>query len=64
MENFFGSLKSDQTHHRRYRTRQKALREITDHIEVFYNRQRRQTRFGFPFPATYERQLVRQQRVA
>ena len=64
MENFFGILKSELTHHRRYRSRQEAMREITEYIEIFYNRQRRQARLGFLSPAAYERQLLRQQRVA
>lgn len=64
MENFFGILKSELTHHRRYRTRQEAMREINEYIEIFYNRQRRQTRLGFLSPAAYERRLLRQQLVA
>ena len=64
MENFFGSLKTELIHHRRYRTRQEAIRDITEYIEIFYNRQRRQTRLGFLSPAAYEKQLLRQQQVA
>jgi len=64
MENFFGTLKSELVHHRRYRTRQEARQEITEYIEIFYNRQRRQTRLGFLSPAAYERQLLRQTLVA
>ncbi|MGA2317748.1 MAG: IS3 family transposase, partial [Thermodesulfobacteriota bacterium] len=38
-----------------------AIREITEYIEVFYNRQRRQARLGYLSPAVYERQFyVRQ----
>ena len=44
MESFWGMLKSELVHHRHYRTRQEAIREITEYIEVFYNRQRRQAR--------------------
>jgi putative transposase len=39
MENFFGILKSELTHHRIYRTRLEAIWDITEYIEVFYNRQ-------------------------
>ena len=55
MESFWGMLKSELIHHRRYKTRQEAIREITEHIEVFYNRQRRQRRLGYLSPAAYER---------
>jgi transposase InsO family protein len=64
MENFFGSLKTKLVHHRRYRTRHEAIRDITEYIEIFYNRHRRQTRLGFLSPAAYEKHLLRKQRVA
>jgi transposase InsO family protein len=50
-------------HHRRYKTRAAAEREIAEYIEVFYNRQRRQARHGYLSPAAYT-QLFRRQRVA
>lgn len=43
--------KSELTHHRIYRARLDAIREITEHIEVFYSRQRRQPRLGVLSPA-------------
>jgi putative transposase len=55
MESFWGILKSELTHHRHYKTRQEAIREISEHIEVFYNRLRRQRRLGYLSPAAYER---------
>jgi len=61
MESFWGMLKSELIHHRRYKTRQEAIREITEHIEVFYNRQRRQRRLGYLSPAAYERHYYAQQ---
>jgi len=54
MESFWGTLKQELVHHRRYRTRQEAIRDITEYIEIFYNRQRRQARLGFLSPAVYE----------
>ncbi len=54
MESFWGTLKQELVHHRRYRTRQEAIRDITEYIEVFYNRQRLQPRLGFLSPAVYE----------
>ena len=53
MESFWGTLKQELVHHRRYRTRQEAIQDITEYIEVFYNRQRRQARIGFLSPAVY-----------
>ncbi len=54
MESFWGTLKQELVHHRRYRTRLEAIRDITEYIEIFYNRQRRQARLGFLSPAVYE----------
>ncbi len=54
MESFWGTLKQELVHHRRYKTRLEALQDITEYIEIFYNRQRRQARLGFLSPAVYE----------
>ena len=61
MESFWGTLKNELVHHRRYKTREQAIREITEYIEVFYNRQRRQARLGYLSPAIYERQFYARQ---
>jgi putative transposase len=61
MESFWGTLKNELIHHRRYKTREEAIREITEYIEVFYNRQRRQARLGYLSPAVYERQFYASQ---
>jgi putative transposase len=53
MESFWGTLKQELVHHQHYRTRQEAIQDITEYIEVFYNRQRRQARLGFLSPAAY-----------
>jgi len=37
------------------KSRQQAIREITEYIEVFYNGQRRQKRLGYLSPAAYEK---------
>jgi len=57
MESFWGTLKQELIHHRRYRSRQEAIHDITEYIEVFYNRQRRQARLGFLSPVTYEQRF-------
>jgi len=54
MESFWGTLKQELTNHRRYRTRQEAIQDITEYIEIFYRRQRRQPRLGFLPPVVYE----------
>jgi transposase InsO family protein len=53
MESFWGTLKQELVHHRHYRTRQEAIREITEYIEVFYNRMRIQARLGYLSPVAY-----------
>ncbi len=58
MESFWGSLKNELVHHRRYRTRQEAQQEITEYIELFYNRQRRHSRLGDVAPATFYKQFI------
>jgi len=64
MESFWGTLKTELVFHRRYATRQEAMRDITEYIEVFYNRQRRQKRLGYLSPAAFERKYFEQQRAA
>jgi len=54
MESFWGMLKQELVHHRRYRTRLEAMRDITEYIEIFYNRQRLQAKLGFLPPVAYE----------
>jgi putative transposase len=53
MESFWGTLKQELVNHRHYRTRKDAIEEITEYIEIFYNRERRQARLGFLSPAAY-----------
>lgn len=57
MESFWGTLKQELVHHRRYRTRQEAIQETTEYIEIFYNRQRRQARLGYLSPVAYEQKF-------
>jgi len=57
MESFWGTMKNELVHHKRYKTREEAIKEITEYIEIFYNRQRRQKRLGYLSPAAYERQF-------
>jgi len=57
MESFWGVLKTERVHHCRYETRQDGIRDITEYIEIFYNRQRKQARLGFLSPAAFERRF-------
>lgn len=64
MESFWGTLKQELVYHRRYRSRQEAIQDITEYIEVFYNRQRRQKRLGYLSPAAYEQRFYAEKRAA
>jgi putative transposase len=64
MESFWGTLKNELVHHRRYATRAQARCEITAYIELFYNRQRRHSRLGNCSPAAFAQQWARQQSAA
>jgi transposase InsO family protein len=64
VESFFGTLKTELVHHRRYKTRAAAEREIAEYIEVFYNQQRRQARLGYLSPAAYTQLFRQRQRAA
>jgi hypothetical protein len=64
MESFWGTLKNELVHHRRYETRDQARREITEYIELFYNRQRRHSRLGNCSPAAFPQQWAGQQSAA
>lgn len=54
VESFFGTLKKELIHHRRYRTREEARQDIFEYIEVFYNRMRRHSTLGYHSPAEFE----------
>jgi putative transposase len=55
MESFWGLLKNELVHHRRFETRAEAVQAITEYIEIFYRRQRKQARLGYLSPAAFER---------
>jgi len=64
MESFWGTLKTELVHHRRYATREQAQHEISEYIESFYNRQRRHSRLGNRSPVAFAQQWARQQPAA
>lgn len=64
MVSFWGSLKNELVHHRRFATREQARREITEYIEIFYNRIRKQARLGYLSPAAFFQQYYAKQMAA
>jgi transposase InsO family protein len=57
MESFWGTLKQELVHHRHYISRREAIQDITEYIEIFYNRQRLQAKLGFLSPAKYAKRF-------
>jgi len=64
MESFWGTLKNELVYLKRYATRQEAIREIREYIEIFYNRQRKQARLNYLSPVAFERQFFQQSQAA
>ena len=64
MESFWGTLKNELIYLNRYATRQEAIREIKEYIEIFYNRQRKQARLNYLSPVAFERQFFQQSQAA
>jgi len=54
-ESFFRTLKTEEVHHYRYRTRQEAIDSIFEYIEVYYNRQRKHSTIGYMSPVAFEK---------
>ena len=54
MESFFHTLKTELVHHRQYKTRAEAIRDIFAYIEGFYNRTRRHSAIGYISPIEME----------
>jgi transposase InsO family protein len=61
MESFFATMKKELVHHRKYRTREEARRDIFEYIEVFYNRERLHSSLGYLSPADYEQRVAMKQ---
>jgi len=49
MESFFRTLKNELIYQKRYATWEETIREITEYIEIFYNRERIQEKFKVLF---------------
>lgn len=64
MESFWGTLKNELIHHKRYKSREEAIRDVKEYIEIFYNRQRIQEKLGYLSPAQYEKQYYQKLQAA
>jgi putative transposase len=64
MESFWGTLKTALLFHCRFATREQAKRVITEYIEIFYNRMRKQARLGFLSPIAFSQQYYAKQLAA
>ena len=64
MESFWGTLKNELTHHKKYKSREEAIKDIKEYIEIFYNRQRIQEKLGYLSPAQYEKQYYQRLQAA
>jgi putative transposase len=64
MESCWGILKTELVHQHRFATREQAKREITEYIEIFYNRIRKQVRLGHLSPAAFGQQYYAMQMAA
>ena len=53
-ESFFSSLKKERVRGKIYRTRDEARRDVFDHIEMFYNLQRRHGHTAGVAPMMFE----------
>jgi putative transposase len=58
MESFFGTLKAELIHWRRYRTREEARQDIVWYIERFYNARRRHSALGYRSPLEFEQSMA------
>ncbi len=55
MESFWGLLKNELVHRKSYSSQAESITDISEYIEVFYNRQRRQAALGYLSPAAFVR---------
>ena len=60
-ESFFGSLKNERVHGTRYATRAKAVADLFDYIETFYNRSRRHSALGYRSPDQFLQDRITRQ---
>ncbi len=61
MEGCWAILKTELVHHCRFATHEQAKREITEYIEILYNRIRKHARLGHLPPAAFRQQYYAMQ---
>ena len=54
MESFFHTLKTEEVHHHKFKTRQEAKTVLFKYIEIYYNRQRIHSAIGYLTPEQME----------
>lgn len=54
IESFWATLKNELIYHQHYKTRNQAIHDITNYIEVFYNRLRVQATLGYKAPVQFK----------
>ncbi|MCP4339076.1 MAG: IS3 family transposase [Desulfobulbaceae bacterium] len=59
-ESFFGIMKTERNFNSSYATREGALRDIVDYLEVFNNSRRQRTNLGYLSSAEFEKRMVLQ----
>ena len=57
VERFFSSLKREWTGDRLYLTRQAAIADVREYVEVYYNSKRLHSTLGYKTPMNYEKDL-------
>ena len=60
-ESFFNSLKNERVHSARYTTRDEAIADLFEYIEVFYNRSRRHSTLGYRSPVQFLQNWITKQ---
>ena len=58
-ESFFHTLKTELIHHEDFQTREEAQQAIFEYIEVFYNRQRKNSTNSYLAPFVYKQKLAK-----
>lgn len=64
IESFWGALKQELIHARRFSTRKEAMVAIKEYIEIFYNRIRLHSSIGYLPPSIYAENYYKQRRIS
>jgi len=63
-ESFFASLKTQLTHHVKFRNKLEAEHSLFNYIEVYFNRQRKHSTNGYKAPARFEQEWLNEKKAA